>query len=64
MDYGGEIREFNRFLVFMNSVDPDIKFTVEINWEVNEIMYLDLKIQIVEQGYLQANLYVKPNAKN
>ena len=48
----------------MNSVDPDIKFTVEINWEVNEIAFLDLIIQIDEQGYLQTNLYVKPNAKN
>ena len=52
------------FLETMNSVDGDIKFTSEINWDENKVVFLDLTITIDENGYLQTDLYSKPNAKN
>ena len=52
------------FVDMMNSVDRDIKFTIEINWEDSKIFFMDLTISIDKNGYLQTNLYTKPNAKN
>ena len=52
------------FVQTMNSVDGDIKFTSEINWDENTVVFLDLTISIDENGYLQTDLYTKPNAKN
>ena len=48
----------------MNSVDTEIKFTSEINWQENVIVFLDLTITIDHHGFLQTDLYTKPNAKN
>ena len=48
----------------MNSVDRDIKFTSEINWEENKVVFLDLIISIDDEGFLQTDLFTKPNAKN
>ena len=48
----------------MNSVDRDIQFTSEINWEENKVVFLDLVITIDSEGYLQTDLHTKPNAKN
>ena len=48
----------------MNSVDQDIKFTHEINWEENKVIFLNTTITLDSNGYLQTGLYNKPNAKN
>ena len=48
----------------MNSIDKDIQFTSEIDWKENKVMFLDLEITIDSDGYLQTDLYIKPNAKN
>ena len=39
-------------------------FTSEINWEKNEVIFLDLVISIDKDGFLQTKLHTKPNAKN
>ena len=48
----------------MNSVDRDIKFSHEINWEENKVVFLDLIITIDSQGFLQTDIHFKPNSKN
>ena len=48
----------------MNNVDKDIKFTCETNWEENKVVYLDMIIWIDEEGFIQTDLYTKPNSKN
>ncbi len=60
----GTKAEFQGFVTTMNSVDNDISFTSEINWEENRVVFLDLTITIDAQGFLQTDLYTKPNAKN
>ena len=62
--FRGSKAEFQGFVALMNAVDRDIKFTSEIDWEKNEVVFLDLTISIDRQGYLQTDLYSKPNAKN
>ena len=62
--WSGSRIELIEFLQTMNSVDGDIKFTSEINWDENKLVFLDLTITIDENGYLQTDLYTKPNAKN
>ena len=60
----GTEAEFQGFVAAMNSVDTEIKFTSEINWQENVIVFLDLTITIDHHGFLQTDLYTKPNAKN
>ena len=60
----GSREEFLSFVTTMNQVDKDIKFTSEINWTENKVVFLDLTISINEAGYLETDLYTKPNAKN
>ena len=48
----------------MNSVDPAIKFTAEVDFERNTVNFLDVVISIDEQGYLRTDLYTKPNTLN
>ena len=48
----------------MNSVDPAIRFTAEINFETNSVNFLDLVIAIGPDGFLTTDLYVKPNTLN
>jgi hypothetical protein len=60
----GSRAEFLGFVAWVNSVDKDIQFTSEINWEKNEVVFLDLVISINKDGFLQTDLHTKPNAKN
>jgi hypothetical protein len=62
--YRGTQAEFPGLLAAMNSVDPDIQFTSEINWEENKLVFLDVTITINEEGFLETDLFTKPNAKN
>jgi hypothetical protein len=62
--FRGRKLEFNGFVASLNSVDKDIKFTTEIDWEENKVIFLDLVISIDGEGYLQTDLHTKPNAKN
>ena len=60
----GTEAEFQGFVKAMNSVDKNIKFTSEINWQDNMVVFLDLTITIDHLGFLHTDLYTKPNAKN
>jgi hypothetical protein len=62
--YRGTQAEFPGLLGAMNSVDPDVQFTAEIDWEENKLVFLDLIITIDEQGFLRTDLHTKPNTKN
>jgi hypothetical protein len=56
--------EFPGLLGAMNSVDPDVQFTAEVDWEENKMVFLDLIITIDEEGFLRTDLHTKPNTKN
>ena len=56
--------EFNRFVATMNEVDQAIKFTAAIDWDVNQVAFLDTVVSIDEEDYIQTGLYVKKNTKN
>ena len=60
----GSKAEFLGFVATVNSVDKDIQFTSEIDWEKNEVVFLDLVITINSEGFLTTDLHTKPNAKN
>ena len=62
--FRGTQLEFPGLLAAMNSVDPDIQFTSEIDWEENKLVFLDTVITIDGEGYLRTDLHIKPNAKN
>ena len=62
--FRGTKEEFEVFLSIMNSVDPSIRFTAEINYDTNSVNFLDVVIWIDEQGYLKTDLYTKPNTLN
>ena len=53
--FRGTQAEFPDFLDVMNSVDKDIRFTSEINWTENKVVFLDLIITIDQYGYLQTD---------
>jgi hypothetical protein len=60
----GSRTEFLGFLAMMNAVDQDIKFTAEIDWEQNRVVFLDLVITTDKDRFLQTDLFLKSNAKN
>ena len=62
--FRGTAADFRTFLETMNSIDPAIKFTAEIDFERNTVNFLDMVISIDPQGYLRTDLYVKPNTLN
>ena len=62
--FRGTEADFRLFLDTMNSVDPAIKFTAEVDFERNTVNFLDVVISIDEQGYLRTDLYTKPNTLN
>ena len=62
--FRGTRADFLSFVATMKAVDRDIKFTSDIDWEENKAIFLDVTVTIDENGYLQTDLYTKPNAKN
>ena len=48
----------------MNSVDKNIKYTAEIDWESNSLVFLDVIVSIDSEGFLRADLHTMPNSKN
>ena len=60
----GSKAEFLGFVAMVNSVDKDIQFTSKMNWDKNEVVFLDLVIKNNEEGFLVTDLHTKPNAKN
>ena len=62
--FRGTEEEFPGLLGAMNSVDPDVQFTSEINWQENKLVFLDVVITIDQEGFLRTDLHVKPNSKN
>ena len=53
-----------QFLVFMNNQDPNIDFTMEFDQETRSVNYLDITITVNSQGYVETDLFTKPNLKN
>ena len=62
--FRGTEADFILFLKTMNSIDPAIKFTAEIDFEKNSVNFLDVTISIDDQGFLRTDLYTKPNTLN
>ena len=62
--FRGTEAEFKVFVDTMNSINPAIQFTSEINFEVNSVNFLDTIISIDAEGFLRTDLYTKPNTLN
>ena len=52
------------FIATLNSVDPNIKFTYEIDFVEKKVAFLDTMVSIEADGFLQTNIYHKPNTVN
>ena len=62
--FRGSEADFKVFLETMNSINPAIKFTAEIDFQRNTVNFLDVTISIDDQGFLRTDLYIKPNTLN
>jgi hypothetical protein len=62
--FRGTKAEFPGLVQAMNSVDQNIKYTSEIDWESNQLIFLDVVVTIDSEGFLRADLHTKPNSKN
>ena len=60
----GTEQEFCQLLNIMNEVDPSIKLTAELDTESKGVIFLDLRVSIDSDGFIQTTLYEKPNQKN
>ena len=60
----GTEAEFRMFLGTLNNIDPNIKFTFEIDFVENKVAFLDTMISIDQDGFLQTDIYHKPNTVN
>ena len=60
----GSKEELMRFLQFVNSVHPSIQFTAEFDFTSRSVVFLDLRIWVDQDEYVQTNLHVKANSKN
>ena len=54
---GGSNEELELFYIFLNSLNPDLKFTMEVGSK--SICFLDLKISMIN-GQLATTVYSKP----
>ena len=60
----GSREELEKFIIYVNSIFPNIKLTAEYSYETRSVNYLDMKIFIDDQGYIRTDLYKKENKKN
>ena len=60
----GSREELEKFIIYVNSIFPNIKLTAEYSYETKSVNYLDMKIFIDDQGYIRTDLYKKENKKN
>ena len=60
---GGEIKLLE-FLNFLNNLHPNIKITWSYDFKTKSVNYLHVVVFMDEEGYIQTDLYVKPNTKN
>ena len=60
----GTREQFEEFVLLMNTVNENIKFTFEIDFNMWAVNFLDITISIDEQGIIQTDLYTKLNMKN
>ena len=56
--------DLTSFLEFLNARDPAIKITWEFDFQKREVNFLDLRIWVDEAGFVQTDLFRKPNSKN
>ena len=54
----GKIERLNDFLNFINGIDTNIQFTIEIGY--NELNFLDLKMNMDSNNVLSKTIYSKP----
>ena len=59
----GTEEELLQFIDFMNNFHPTIKFTCEYDFQTRSVNFLDMKIYVDSDGYIQTDLYTKPNTK-
>ena len=61
---GGKIKLLE-FLHFMNNQHPTIKIKWDFSFETSRsVEFLDVKVWVHSEGYIQTDLYVKPNFRN
>ena len=54
-----------QFLHFMNNQHPTIKIKWDFSFETSRsVEFLDVKVWVHSEGYIQTDLYVKPNFRN
>ena len=56
--------DLTSFLEFLNARDTAIKITWEFDFQKREVNFLDLRIWVDEAGFVQTDLFRKPNSKN
>ena len=56
--------DLTSFLEFLNARDPAIKINWEFDFQKREVNFLDLRIWVDEAGFVQTDLFRKPNSKN
>ena len=47
----------------MNNFHPSIKFTCEYSFETRSVNFLDMRIYVDSDGFIQTDLFTKPNMK-
>ena len=61
---GGKIKLLE-FLHFMNNQHPTIKIKWDFSFETSRsVEFLDVKVWVHSESYIQTDLYVKPNVRN
>ena len=47
--------ELEKFIIYVNSIFPNIKLTAVYSYETRSVNYLDMKIFIDDQGYIRTD---------
>ena len=61
--WNGTVDELECFLTELNSFHTHIKFTANYDVETKMVPFLDMKVSIDNEGYIQTDLYTKDTAK-
>ena len=59
----GSVQDLESFITELNDHHSHIKFTANYDIETKEVPFLDMKVSIDEDGFIQTDLYTKETAK-
>ena len=62
--FTGTREQFGEFVGELNTVDKEIQFTWEGDWETKMVTFLNITIGINKVGYLETDIFTKENLKN